>query len=549
MTGWKVLSSKKPGDIHRIVKILLANRGITTKSEQDEFLKPISPLKLSLASVGIKKADLDKVVKRIKKAIKNNEKIIIYGDYDADGICATATLWEGLYAKTKNVLPYIPERFTEGYGINEKSIQNLKKRNSDLSLIITVDNGIVAYDAVKKANELGIDVIITDHHQKGNKKLTTEYIVHTTKIGGAGIAWILSRELTGEKESLKSLELAAIGTIADQIPLISANRSIVKFGLEAINKTKRVGLLSIFKEAAIQKGEINSYHVGFLVAPRLNAMGRMEHAIDSLRLLCTTNERKADTLSKVLGNVNRERQKIVEEVFLHARETVLADSNKGVIVVSHKSYHEGIVGLAASRLVEEFYRPTIVFSVGDKIAKASARSVAGFNIIEAIRKTDKLLLAAGGHPMAAGFSIETKNITKFVKKINSVSKLLLTPEILTKTLKVDCEIDFNQINWQLFKKVRMFEPFGLGNPAPSFATKEVEVIESKTVGRNNNHLKLKVTKDKDIFEAIAFGRGGLATGGEKGEKIDIVYNIDENIWNGNKSIQLKVKDLKKNDKK
>jgi single-stranded-DNA-specific exonuclease len=285
-------------------------------------------------------------------------------------------LWECLYSLGIDVLPYIPERFSEGYGIKGKSVQELKKKYSGLGLVITVDNGIVAKGAVDKVNKLGIDAIVTDHHQKGKKLLKAHSIIHTVNTSGSAIAWIFARELRRHFKHQPSyfpgngLELVAIGTIADQIPLIGVNRSFAKFGLEALNATQRVGLLELFKEARVEKGSIGSYTVGFIIAPRINAMGRMKHAIDSLRLLCTKSSGKARDLANYLGKTNAERQKIVEEVVVHARESVDISAGKDMIVISHEKYHEGVIGLAAAKLVDEFWRPAIVLSRGKRISKA-----------------------------------------------------------------------------------------------------------------------------------------------------------------------------------
>ena len=552
MKNWDVLADlkKKKFSTDEIVDVLLQNRGLKTKKEREEFLSPKKPGEVSLKDVGLTKDAVKKGVDRVKKALKQKEKVVVYGDYDADGICATAILWEALFGLGINAMPYIPERFSEGYGLNAESISNLKKENPELSLIITVDNGIVANEAVEKANELGINVLITDHHAKGKKLPKAHAVIHTTEIGGAGIAWVFAREVLselGKKSSpAPSLELAAIGTIADQIPLLYANRSFVKYGLEDLAKTKRVGLNALFKEAAIEKEGINTYHVNFLIAPRLNAMGRMQHAIDSLRLLCTTDPKRASELANLLGETNKERQRVVEEVVLHAKSAAKDGEELSVIVVSDESYHEGVVGLAASKLVEEFYRPAIVFSKGKDVSKASARSISGFNIIEAIRKVEEMLLGAGGHPMAAGLSLETGKIGEFTEKINKVARPLLTEDILTRTLKVDMEIEPDIVGDEFVEALKKFEPAGIGNPRPTFLTAGMDVVSARTVGKTGDHLKLRLAKPPVVFEAIAFNKGFLLKDIEEKGKVDVVYNVEENIWNGRRSIELRVKDLATN---
>jgi len=490
---WEILFKGKTTDV---VKVLLKNRGIRTEKQKKEFLNPTPPNKLTLKELKISEPGVKKSILRVKKAIKNKEKIIVYGDYDADGICATAILWEALNSLKANALPYIPERFSEGYGLNSESVEKLKEEHPDLGLIITVDNGIVARRQVEKIKKLGIDVIITDHHQKGKKIPKAHSIIHTIEIGGAGIAWIFAREL-GKTDGL---ELAAIGTVADQLPLTGPNRSLVKYGLKALNKTKRLGLLALFEKAAITKGSIGTYQIGFIIAPRINAAGRLKHGIDSLRLLCTLDEKRANELALYLGKVNTERQKIVENVVLHAGGRADKKDWRGIILLSHESYHEGVVGLAASRLVGRFYRPAIVISQGTKLSKASA-----------------------------------KKIKEFSKKLEEISIPLLTDELLTRKLKIDMEADFSQLNWKLLKVISLFEPTGINNSTPLFVTKGISVLNARQVGAEGKHLKLTLENKGKVFDAIAFGFGNLSSEISPGESIDAVYVFEENVWNGNRN--------------
>jgi single-stranded-DNA-specific exonuclease len=546
---WEILH-KKSGDAKEIAGVLLGNRGIKTPKQKKEFLNPISPDKIKIKDLGVSSTSLKKAVKRIQKAKKNKESVIVYGDYDADGITATAIMWETLHSLGLDVLPHIPDRFEEGYGINALSVENLKSKTPNLKLIVTVDNGIVAHEGIKKAKELGIDVIITDHHQRGKTSPGSLATIYTDKISGSGVAWIFARELCklfhlSLISSRSKLELAAIGTIADQMPLVGFNRSIVKFGLADLARTKRPGLLALFRQSGLTGGkpvgQIGTYEVNYVIAPRINAMGRLKNGIDSLRLLCTTKKDKADGLSRILGRTNLERQKIVDDVVVLARSSV---SDQKVIVVAGENYHEGVIGLAAGKLVEEFYRPAIVFSKKEGISKASARSISGFNIIEAIRLLPDFLIEGGGHPMAAGFSIETSKIETFAKEINKVADKLLTAGILEKKLKIDCKINFDQIDYNLYDSLKQFEPFGLGNPAPTFMTEDVEVLDARTVGRESKHLKLRLKQNGYIFDSILFGGGEIYSKLTRNTKIDIVYLVEENAWNGNKSLQLKIKDVR-----
>jgi single-stranded-DNA-specific exonuclease len=500
--------------------------------------------------VGLSKKDINSAIERIKVAKENEQKVVIYGDYDADGICATAILWEALHALELDVIPHIPDRFEEGYGINVESVTQLKQKHPKLELIITVDNGIVAHEAIEKANELGIDVILTDHHKKERKVPKALTVIHTTEIGGAAIAWLFSREISNKMKATsgykikKSLELAAIGTIADQIPLLGVNRSLVKYGLEELNRTQRHGLIELFKQARVKKGNLGTYEVGYMIAPRINAMGRLAHGIDSLRLLCTLKASRARELAGKLGRTNTKRQKIVEDVVIHAENAAEKGEIDGVVVVAHESYHEGVIGLAASKLVDKYYRPSVVISKGRKISKASARSISGFSIIEALRKLENLLEGVGGHDMAAGFTIKTEKIDTFTRKLRKIAKKLLTKKILSKNVKVDLEVPFKSVNMTLVKELERFEPTGIGNPSPSFITTNVDIFNARAVGFEGKHLKLRLEKDGLTLNAIAFGFGDHLLKLSADRICDIVYFPFLNVWNGFENVELRVKDIR-----
>jgi len=552
--NWEIL--KKLGDPKRkiipsaIVDALLFVRGIKTKKDKDNFFKPTSPYDISLTDLGIEKSEVEKSIKRLSKAKKSGESIIVYGDYDADGICGTAILWESLYSLGFKVLPYIPERFSEGYGINFESIKALKKKDERLKLVITVDNGIVAGEEIAKIKSLGIDVIVTDHHQKNKKVPESFSTVYSDKIAGSAISWIFSRELIRYFDKKCSvledlLSLAAIGTIADQLPLKGFNKSFAKYGLEVINKTNRVGILELLREAGVEKGNIGTYEINYVIAPRINAMGRIKHGIDSLRLLCTKSAEKARLLAKKLSEVNKERQRIVDEVITHVRSGLGGRVEQKIIIIDNESYHEGVIGLAAGKLVEQFYKPAIVISRGEVISKASARSISGFNIIETIRTLEGVIEEGGGHPMAAGFTILTKKIEEFRKKMTALSEKLLTDEILMKSLKIDLEVGFDNLTYEMFRLIGGFEPFGMENPQPTFITEGVEVIDVRLVGRDQNHLKLKLKSKNKVFNAVGFGLGeAYKLLSAPRSKIDIVYSLEENHWNGDVNLELKIKDLR-----
>ena len=400
-----------------------------------------------------------------------------------------------------------------------------------------MDNGIVAYDAIKEAKKRGIDVIVIDHHTKGSKKLPTNFVLHSTLVCGSALAWFLSSELGVDS----GLDLVALGTVADQMPLLGINRSLVKFGLPGLLKTKRVGLNAMFRDLKIDN--IGTYEVGYLIAPRINAMGRLQSATDALRFLCTRDIKKAGDLNKLLNETNIERQKIVDEVLTQVLKQV--QDNDKIIVISG-NYHEGVIGLASGKITEKFYRPSVVISrpstENNDISKASARSISGFNIIEAIKETG-LILEGGGHPMVAGFSIETTRIEEFKLKINELSKEKLTDEILERKLKIDLEINFESINKNLVEELKQFEPTGQGNYSPVFVSKNVKVIEIKPVGQDGKHLKLKLSQNDIIFDAIWFGFNSIQKL-KANDSVSVAYTIEENIWNNHTSLQLKIKDIK-----
>lgn len=549
--NWEILGKNNYGKskVEDIVNVLLRNRGITTKKQREIFFEPKKPEKITLNELGINKTQITKALKRIKKSKEFGEAVVVYGDYDADGVCATAIMWEVLSELGLKVMPHIPDRFEEGYGINSESIDLLISKYPKLKLIIAVDNGIVANKAVTYAKKKGIDVIITDHHQPGKKLPKAYSIIHTDLISGSAVSWVLAREIRKKFKIPNTrfvngigLDLVAVGTVADLLPLVGANRSFVSHGLETLKETKRPGLKALFKEARIEKKDIEAYHIGFVVAPRINAMGRMDHAIDSLRLLCTKKKDKAHGYAKILGETNHSRQDTVEEIVTHALKSAKKRQWKGAIVLSHESYHEGVIGLAASKLVEKFYRPAIVISKGKEISKASARSISGFNIIEAIREFDDLV-EGGGHPMAAGFSIETDKLGKFMEKFEQFSVELLTDDILTRSLKIDLELQFSQMSFNFIEKLKSFNPTGIGNPTPVFCTNGTRLLDTRTVGRDASHLRLKLENDDIVYDAIGFGMGHLYTKLMTVEEVAVAYNLEKNVWNGRKTIQLKLKDI------
>lgn len=535
--------------IAEIIDIILQKRGIA-KEQKDEFFTPPNPENLSVEKVGINKDEVEKSVKRIRKAIKNKEKIIIFGDYDVDGVCASAILWESLYALGANVLPHIPSRFTEGYGLKTESLEALKKEHPDTGLIITVDNGITAKTSVEFAKSLGLDVIITDHHQPGEAIPKAHSIIHTTSISGSSIAYFLARSLGFIAPD--HLGLATLGTVADVLPLTSFNRSIVAHGLGILRETKRPGIVALCNDSGVKQEEIGTFHIGFIIGPRLNSAGRIEHAMDSLRLLCTRNFVRAAGLAEKLGMTNRVRQEKTQNIVDYI-EANFAPSWKNnlpkLLFVHDPSFDEGVVGIVAGRLVEKYARPSIVVSQQEKFSKGSARSILGVNIIETIKKLDPgLFESAGGHPMAAGFTIRTKNLKTVHKNLLDITEKEITDDQLVKNLNFDCELAFENITEELERAIRKFEPFGFGNRDPLFLTHNVFVKAAKRVGKHSEHLKLLLGQENNgktfDISAIGFQMGEIYPKLSPRQPVQIVYSIEQDHWNDASSLQLKLKDVK-----
>ncbi|MCL5411734.1 MAG: single-stranded-DNA-specific exonuclease RecJ [Patescibacteria group bacterium] len=531
-----------------LIEQLLYNRQITDEVEKNKFFNPsLDPQPL------ISKDQLKKAIKRIRQAVEGKEPIVVYGDFDVDGVTSTALLWETLNKFGAKVTPYIPHREKEGYGLSEGAIKEIAEKR--VKLIITVDCGINAVSEVALANSLGIEVIVTDHHHRQEDLPEALAILHTTDLAGVGVAYELSTAIFkefGQIIPVEALDLVALGTVADMVPLLGKNRSLVKHGLKQLNQTTRFGLQAMMVEAGVKVGSLGTYEIGFMLAPRLNAMGRMEHAMDSLRLLLTTRKERAENLAQRLGETNAQRQRLTLETIDHAR-TIYADAEKGkkILVLSHEGWQQGVIGLVAGRLADELGRPVLAVSRGEELSKGSARSIGGFNIIDAICSCSDILVSHGGHPQAAGFTLETKNLAEFEKRLVSWAEDKLKDEDLTPLLKVEAEVTPDQISFETIRQLRQFEPFGMGNPEPIFLGRGFEVKDFRTVGSDGKHLKLRLGaevmgawKRQGVYEAIGFGLGEWKLKLRPGMKVDVAFVLEEDNWNGNKKLQLKVKDLK-----
>lgn len=538
-------SSHKEEDI---LTTILKNRDLTAKKDIDAFLHPdIAQVTTDL--VDLSKDQLTTTIQRIKKALDEKEEIVVFGDYDVDGICGTAILWETLHVMGASVTPYIPSRIEEGYGLSIAGIENVLREHPKTKLIITVDNGIVANTAVDLAVAKGIEVIVTDHHVMGEVLPKALSIFHTTKLCGTGVAWMLSQQLQQLFPNIQfptdHLALVALATVADLVPLTHANRIVLSRGLDVLHTTKRPGIKAICEEAGINQKEIGVYEIGHIVGPRLNAMGRIASAMDALRLLCTKDGMRAKALAEKLGMTNKERQEITKSLSTHATELAKEKTEK-LLFIAQENYEEGIIGLVAGRLVETYYRPSIVVSLGEKISKASARSIAGFNIIEFIRSASHLLINAGGHPMAAGFTVATEKVAELEIFLTEQVQHVLPDELLSRMVRIDCELPLQYISQKLYDILQQLQPFGMGNPEPTFVAK-VTIVSFRLVGKDKNHVSLLLapsSASKITFSAIAFNAADMFQKINTGQEGEVVYTIDENVWKDKKTLQLKIKDIR-----
>lgn len=521
--AWKIVPRKKDD----LMEQLLFNRGIKTEEEKELFFKP----KVADFSKDLQIKNIDIAKKRILKAIKKEELIFVSGDYDVDGICGAAVLYLGLTKIGAKVLPYIPHREKEGYGLSEIGLDYAKEKGA--KLVISVDCGIVDFKEADYAKKLGLDLIITDHHQPMNKKPKSFTIVHSTKICGTAVGWWLVKALVPEEVSRGLLDLVAIATIADMMPMQGINRALVREGLEELRVSKKVGLLALVNDSKINIKEVGAYEIGHVIAPRINALGRLDHAMDALRLLCTKNPSKAGEFAKRLSEVNDLRKKMTVDAIEIARLKIVEQSS--IHVLADESWNPGIVGLVAGRIVEETGKPAIAIAIGTLESRGSARS-SGIDIIEVIRKCSDILIAVGGHPGAAGFTIHTTKIEEFQKRIVKLIDESLMDEPV---LEIDAKVESSDLSEELAKKIEDFDPFGVKNPKPVLATFGMRLEGLKTVG-GDKHLKGKA----DGIDFVFFNKGELINLLLDGTLADLVYNLEINRFNGSEKLQLIIKDMK-----
>ncbi|WP_455539955.1 single-stranded-DNA-specific exonuclease RecJ [Terrisporobacter sp.] len=532
---------------------ILKNRGIESEKDAEIFMNP----SLEYLRDPFLMKDMRKSTDRIKKAIENKERIYIYGDYDVDGVSSTSILY--LYFKSIgfSVKYYIPNRLEEGYGINEEAIRKIYDDGCDL--IITVDCGITSVKEVEIANDLGIDVIITDHHEC-QSELPNAYAIVNPKqedcnypfdmLCGCGVAFKMIQALSDEEEFKTSmfdyLEIVTLATICDIVPLIDENRIIVKNGLKLMKEGKNLGLRELIKVCGIETNKIGSSHIGFSVGPRINASGRLGYSYLGVQLFTTDNEDEAKEIANILEAKNIERQMIESKMYKEAEDILSSDErfkDDKVLVVAKEGWQHGIIGIVASKLTEKYYKPTILLTIEDGKATGSARSIKGFSIFDALVDCKDLMNKFGGHEQAAGLSLDAENIEELRLRINKIADYNLSKEDLIENIKVEYELEEDSANLDLVDDLHKLEPFGLSNPSPRFIMRDLLLTNVFKMGKNKQHLKI-IAENKNEYECVGFNLAYLADDFQVGDKIDILFQLDENNFNNKRKVQLLLKDIR-----
>lgn len=568
---WKILPEisdnflKQYPEYSRLVLQLLFNRGIIEKKEIDLFFA--SDYETDGFDPCLFK-DMAKAIELIISHIRQKNKIIVYGDYDADGVTAAAVLFEVLKTLKAEVDVYIPDRVSEGYGLNKKAIDEIAGMGA--KLIITVDGGIKSKDEVEHAKKSGLEVIITDHHIAPEKQedLPDCLIINPAVIGetypfkflaGVGVSFkvakaLISRsKLTDEQKRAlenKVIDLVAIGTVADCVTTLGENRLLIKKGLEILNLRKRIGLEELMNVAQINAvKKLDSWNIGFQIAPRLNAAGRMDHANTAFEILITGDREEAMNLSNKLNEKNGDRQKVTEEIT--AAVDAQVDPDDKIIIgvcpetVENESWKEGVVGLVAGRITEKYYRPTLVITRSSEGLKGSGRSIEEFNIVEALSEAKDFVKKYGGHPSACGFSLAPEQLAGFKAKMKEIADRKLAGLDLRPKIKIEAKLELREVNRQLVDDLVKFGPFGQNNDKPKLASYGVEIVDINQMGLDGQHIKLKLKSDgSNIIFAIGFGQAEKWSGLKIGDKIDIVYYAETNDFNGRTETQLKIIDIK-----
>ncbi|MGL4913378.1 MAG: single-stranded-DNA-specific exonuclease RecJ [Romboutsia sp.] len=532
---------------------ILKNRNVYSEKDAEIFMNP----SLQYLRDPFLMKDMDKAVDRIKKAIDNNESIWIYGDYDVDGVSSTSILCIYFDSINYPVNYYIPNRLEEGYGINEEAIRQIHSKGCNL--MISVDCGITSVKEIDLANELGFDVIITDHHEC-QSEIPKAYAVINQKqedchypfdmLCGCGVAFKLIQALTPKDEFKTSLynylEIVTLATICDIVPLVDENRIIVKNGLKLMSEGNNIGLKELIKVCGVESDKIGSSHIGFAIGPRINASGRLGYSKLGVELFTTKSQEKAKEIANILEEKNNERQLIEAKMYQEAEAIIESNENykdDKVLVIAKEGWQHGIIGIVASKLTEKYYKPTVLLTIEDGEATGSARSIKGFSIFDALVKSNHLLNKFGGHDQAAGLALDADKVEQLSKEVNQFAQYELSEEDLIENVKVEFELGEDAINLDLVEELHKLEPFGLNNPNPRFIVRNALLKNIMIIGKNKQHLKFTIEKDKS-YDCIGFNMAYLKSGYNPGDKVDVLFQLDENNFMGNRSVQFLLKDMR-----
>lgn len=544
-----------------LVAQILFNRGITSVDEVKRFVGQESEQMESLGASPFEMLGIPQAVERLRQATRDGEMIAVYGDFDADGVCATALLTQVLKSLGAKVIPYIPHRIHEGYGLNSEALKELKDKG--VRVVVTVDCGIRSLAEVEVGSALGLDMIITDHHSVGIEPPRALAVINPKQPGdpypfkelaGVGIAFKLAQALlmtqadaplAGARpvELEQLLDLVALGTVADLVPLIGENRVLAKRGIQHLNVTERPGLQALLRQTSMRGRKVDAGAIAFFLGPRLNAAGRIDHARTAYQLLMTQYPGEAEDLAARLEATNRERQKLTDEMVTKAREMIAATPNEWILLAASPEFPEGIIGLIASKLAEETYRPAIALSINDKYMRGSARSIPEFNIVAALDECAALLVRHGGHAAAAGFTVNHDKFDHLRHQLQRIAARELALLDLTPTITIDAEARLGDMNWKLLEYLERLAPFGYGNREPVFLVRNVIVRGARIVG--TEHLALTLTDGVAVWDAIAFRQKDLYSQLlPLPAQVDAVFTLTSKVWQGEPRLQLEIKDLR-----
>lgn len=540
-------------DIPPVLSQILYNRGLTDKAHIQAFLsgrylESTDPFRLQ---------DMDKAVARIEQAIQREENIIVYGDFDADGVTSTVLLVEalrGLGLSRNQVQPYIPDRVDEGYGLNKEALTTLKSKG--VGLVISVDCGIRSVDEVVHANAIGLDMIVTDHHSLGAELPPAVAVINPkrpdsayaeTMLAGVGIAFKLAQALhsafphqaTFNDQDL--LDLVAIGTVADLAPLLGENRRLVIEGLEVLNHSRRVGVQALVQACGYQMGQLTAESIGFGLGPRINAAGRLAHAYTAAKLLSTGDPVAAAQLANDLSDLNRQRQVLTQRLSDQAGQ--LIETGSPLLFAAASDFVSGVVGLVASRLAEQYYRPAIVIELGEEESRGSCRSIPELHITELLDECADLLVRYGGHAQAAGLTVRNENLPALRERLTASTQTRLAGLELIPSISIDAELNLDDVDYALYGHLQGLEPTGYANATPTFMSRNVPVQSFRVVGADQSHLQMAVGHaGRNVLSCIAFRQGAWA--GHLPERIDLVYTLGINEFRGQRKLQLQVQDIR-----